>query len=133
MKTKVNIIKKREQFWPFAGSILQDEVLNYFNVSPKHSAPFMTFCFPVKKEKRDRIAAIIHVDNSCRIQTVNKTNGIYYRLIKEFYRQTGIACVLNTSLNLRSKPIVEPPEQAIEDFTKTKMDDLVINNYLIEK
>ncbi len=133
MKTKVNTIKKREQFRPFAGSILQKEVHKYFNVPIGHFSPFMTFCFQAKKENKNKIMAIIHIDNTCRIQTVNKTNGIYYRLIEEFYKQTGIACVLNTSFNLRGEPIVESPEQAIKDFIKTKMDYLVLNNYLIEK
>lgn len=133
MKTKVNAIKKREQFRPFAGSILQKEVHKYFNVPIGHFSPFMTFCFQAKKENKNKIMAIIHIDNTCRIQTVNKTNGIYYRLIEEFYKQTGIACVLNTSFNLRGEPIVESPEQAIKDFIKTKMDYLVLNNCLIEK
>jgi len=134
MKTKMNIIKLREQFRPFAGSILQEKVHEYFEVPEKnHWSPFMVFCFPVKKEKRKDLAAIVHADNTCRIQTVNKENGRYYQLIKEFYRLTGIACILNTSFNLKGEPIVETPQQAIEDFLKTKMDYLVIENFFISK
>ena len=135
MKEKVNIIKIREQFRPFAGSILQEKVHEYFNVPEKnHWSPFMIFCFKVKKEKRKELAAIVHEDNTCRIQTVNKEdNGRYYKLIKEFYRLTNIPCVLNTSFNLKGEPIVENPKQAIEDFLKTKMDYLVIGDYLVPR
>jgi len=94
----------------------------------------MNFCFQVKPAARKLIASIVHADNSCRIQTVNKKdNGIYYDLIHEFYRLTGIPAVLNTSFNLSHEPIVENPEQAIEDFLSTKMNCLVIENYLIQK
>jgi carbamoyltransferase len=135
MKEKVNIIKIREQFRPFAGSILQEKVHEYFKVPEKnHWSPFMIFCFKVKKEKRKDLAAIVHKDNTCRIQTVNKEdNGRYYKLIKEFYRLTDIPCVLNTSFNLKGEPIVENPKQAIEDFLKTRMDYLIIGDYLVSK
>jgi carbamoyltransferase len=93
----------------------------------------MNFCFQVKKAKRKDLAAIVHNDNTCRIQTVSKENGRYYRLIKAFYEQTGIACILNTSFNLKGEPIVEHPKQAIEDFLKTEMNYLVIEDFLIEK
>ncbi len=134
MKTKVNSIKKREQFRPFAGSILQEKVDEYFVVPEKnYYSPFMTFCFPVKKEKRKELAAIVHADGTCRIQTVNKENGLYYKLIKRFYEMTGIPCLLNTSFNLKGEPIVENPKQAIEDFLRTKMDYLVLGEFLLSK
>jgi carbamoyltransferase len=151
MKDKVNEIKRREQFRPFAGSILQEEVHEYFEVPKKnHWSPFMTFCFPVKKEKEKELTAIIHYDGTCRIQTVSKENGRYYKLIKRFHEITGIPCILNTSFNLKGEPIVENPEQAIEDFLKinnpeqfdfahcklrrrTKMDYLVIGDFLVSK
>jgi len=93
----------------------------------------MTFCFKVKKERSGQLAAITHKDGTCRIQTVNKENGRYYRLIKRFYERTGIPCVLNTSFNIKGEPIVENPKQAIEDFLKTKMDYLVIEDFLISR
>jgi carbamoyltransferase len=134
MKARMNVIKRREQFRPFAGSVLQEHVHEYFEVPEKnHWSPFMVFCFPVKKDRRKDLAAIVHKDNTCRIQTVNKENGRYYLLIKEFRRQTGLACILNTSFNLKGEPIVETPQQAIEDYLKTKMDYLVIENFLISK
>lgn len=134
MKDQMNVIKRREQFRPFAGSILQEYVHDYFKVPEKnHYSPFMNFCFQVKEEKRKDLAAIVHNDSTCRIQTVSKENGRYYRLIQKFYEHTGIACILNTSFNLKGEPIVEHPRHAIEDFLKTEMDSLVIEDFLIEK
>ena len=152
MKTKMNIIKRREMFRPFAGSILQEKVHEYFEVPEKnHPSPFMVFCFPVKKDKRKELAAIVHADGTCRIQTVypeersdegslwdkdaaiSKSNNRYYQLIKQFYKLTSIPCILNTSFNLMGEPIVETPQQAIEDFLKTKIDNLIIGDFFIDK
>lgn len=135
MKEWVNKIKKREQFRPFAASVLQEKVADLFEVPERnHFSPFMNFCFLVKKEWQKKIAAIVHADKTCRIQTVNyQDNGDYYLLIKEFYRLTGIPCLLNTSFNLKGEPIVETPEQAIEDFLKTSMDYLIIGKFLLAK
>lgn len=134
MKEKVNIVKIREQFRPFAGSILQEKVHEYFEVPEKnHFSPFMVFCFKVRKDKRQNLAAIVHKDNTCRIQTVNKDNGRYYTLIKKFGEKVGIPCILNTSFNLKGEPIVETPKQAIEDFLKSKIDHLVIGDFIIYK
>lgn len=134
MKRRMNIIKRRESFRPFAGSILQDHVHEYFEVpEKKHSSPFMVFCFPVRKEKRGELAAIVHKDKTCRIQTVNRENGRYYDLIREFYRLTGTASILNTSFNVMGEPIVETPEQAVEDFLKNRIDHLAIGSFLVSK
>jgi len=134
MKTKVNIIKRREQFRPFAGSGLQETIHTLFEVpEDRHYSPFMNFCFQVKKYKRKHLAAIVHKDNSCRIQSVSPINDRYYRLIRTYYKKTGIGCILNTSFNLKGEPIVETPKQAIEDFLKTPMDYLVINNFFVSK
>lgn len=134
MKERVNDIKLREQFRPFAGSILQEKVHEYFSVPQKnYYSPFMNYCFQVKAEKQKELAAITHQDGSCRIQTVNRNNGLYYDLIKEFYKQTGNACILNTSFNLKGEPIVETPKQALEDFLKTKLDVLVIGDFIVSR
>ncbi|MFZ2024811.1 MAG: carbamoyltransferase N-terminal domain-containing protein [Microgenomates group bacterium] len=134
MKTKMNIIKHREQFRPFAGSALQETIHDYFDVpQKKHGSPFMNFCFQVKKQKQDALAAIVHQDESCRIQTVSPENGRYYHLLKTYAKKTHIDCIMNTSFNLQGEPIVETPRQAIEDFLKTPMHCLIINNYLITK
>ncbi len=134
MKTKMNIIKRREQFRPFAGSALQETIHEFFEVpEKKHYSPFMNFCFQVKEKKREDLTAIVHKDNTCRIQTVSPGNDRYYRLIKAYYQKTGIGCILNTSFNLKGEPIVETPRQAIEDFLKTSMDLLVINNFIVQR
>lgn len=134
MKTKVNIIKRREQFRPFAGSALQETIHNFFVVpEKKHYSPFMNVCFQVRKEKQEALAAIVHKDGTCRIQTVSAANGIYYRLIRTYFKKTGIACILNTSFNLKGEPIVETPRQALEDFLKTPMDYLILNSLIIQK
>ncbi len=134
MKDIVNKIKRRESFRPFAASVLQERVHELFEVPEKnHYSPFMNFCFNVNENAKVKIASIVHNDGTCRIQTVNKDNGIYYKLIREFYSITGIPCVLNTSFNLSTEPIVENPAQAIYDFKNSSMDLLVIENYIIEK
>lgn len=134
MKDEINKIKKRENFRPFAGSILQERVHEYLEVpEKKHYSPFMNFCFKVKTEKSKFIAAIVHKDKTCRVQTVSKDNGLYYDLVKEFYKLTGIPFILNTSFNLNKEPIVERPEQAIDDFVNTRMDYLVIGDYILMK
>ena len=134
MKTKMNIIKHREQFRPFAGSALQETIHDYFEVpNKKHSSPFMNFCFQVKEHKQQALAAIVHQDASCRIQTVSPNNGIYYRLIKAYAKKTRISCIMNTSFNLQGEPIVETPRQAVQDFLKTPMDYLIINTYVVTK
>jgi len=135
MKDKVNLIKRREFYRPFAASVLQECVHELFAVPEKnHYSPFMNFCFQVKPTARKLIAAVVHANNSCRIQTVNRQdNGIYYDLIRKFYRLTGIPAILNTSFNLSHEPIVKNPEQAVEDFLSTEMEGLVIENYLVLK
>jgi len=135
MRDRVNEIKRREYFRPFAASVLQEKVHEYFEVPEKnHYSPFMIFAFRVKKEKIKEIRAVTHVDGTCRIQTVNKKdNGIYYDLIKEFYKITGVPVILNTSFNLKGEPIVCKPEEAYNDFISTNMDYLVLENYVIKK
>lgn len=134
MKDKVNKVKKRELFRPFAGSILLEEVKNYFKLpSSQIDFPFMNFCFQVKDDKRDQLGAITHKDGTCRVQTVDSSDGVYYDLIKRFYSLTKIPCILNTSFNVRGEPIVENPQQAIRGFLTTSMDYLVIQSFLVSK
>ena len=134
MKEEVNVVKRREQFRPFAGSILLEKAVNYFKIpKTQNEFPFMNFCFPVREIKIKDIPAITHEDRTCRIQTVSKNDGAYYSLIREFERLTSIPVILNTSFNLRGEPIVENPEQAINDYTKTKIDSLVIGSFIVYK
>lgn len=134
MKDKVNRIKRREKFRPFAGSVLQEKVDDFFEVPEKnYPSPFMNFVFKARDSKKEKISAIVHADDTCRIQTVNKENGLYYKLIKEFYKKTGVPCILNTSFNVAGEPIVENPKQAVKDFLKTEIDYLVIGGFLVYK
>src|SRR5262245_20271588 len=124
-------IKHREPFRPFAPSILEERVGDYFDHS--HPSPFMLMAYLVKPEKRSEIPAPTHVDGTGRLQTVNREqNPRYWGLISEFERLTGVPVVLNTSFN-DNEPVVCKPEEAIECFLRTKMDVLSIGNYLVEK
>ena len=133
MKDIVNKIKIRELFRPFAGSILDEEIGKYFKLPSGYFSPFMIFCFPVKEAMRKNMASIVHEDYTCRVQKVTPEDGRYHLLIKEFYHQTGIPILLNTSYNLKGEPIVENPQQALNDFRKTSLDYLVIGNFIVRK
>jgi carbamoyltransferase len=124
-------IKRRETFRPFAPSILEEAVGDYFE--KKYPDPFMIKVYPVKKEKRKLIPAVTHVDGTGRLQTVNRQENLrYWKLIKAFETLTGIPIVLNTSFN-ENEPIVCSPKEAIDCFQRTKMDVLVLGDYFLEK
>lgn len=124
-------IKHRESFRPFAPSIVEEAVGEYFERS--HPSPFMTFAYPVRQEKRSAIPAPTHVDGTARLQTVNRTaNPLYWKLIRAFGDLTGVPVVLNTSFN-DNEPIVCRPEEALDCFRRTQMDVLVLGNYFLEK
>lgn len=124
-------IKHRETFRPFAPSILEERVGDYFEHS--HPSPFMLMAYRVKPDMRDKIPAPTHVDGTGRLQTVNQQqNPRYYQLIKAFEHLTGVPVLLNTSFN-ENEPVVCRPEEAIECFLRTKMDVLAIGDFLIEK
>jgi carbamoyltransferase len=124
-------IKHREIFRPFAPSILAEAVGDWFEQS--HPSPFMTMAYAVRPEKRPQIPAPTHVDGTGRLQTVTKeANPLYWRLIKAFERATGVPVVLNTSFN-DNEPIVCRPEEALDCFERTRMDALVLGNFLITR
>ena len=124
-------IKHREIFRPFAPSILAGKTGEWFAKS--HPSPFMTLAYSVLPEKRDKIPAPTHVDGTGRLQTVTpEANARYHALITEFERQTGVPVVLNTSFN-DNEPIVCRPQEALDCFLRTKMDALVLGNYLITR
>jgi len=126
-----NKIKRRESFRPFAPSILRNAVQDWFEEDD--DVPFMMKVFQIKKEKRNLIPAVTHVDGSGRLQTVYKeTNQRYYKLIQYFNNITGIPIVLNTSFN-ENEPVVCKPDEAIDCFLRTKMDVLVIGDYYISR
>ena len=121
-------IKHRESFRPFAPSILEEYVSEYFEID--RSSPYMLIVVPVKKP--EKIPAVTHVDGTARLQTVNKdANPLYYDLISEFYKITGIPVIINTSMNVMGEPIVNTPEQAYQMIVKTDMDCIAMGNNLI--
>ena len=124
-------IKHREIFRPFAPSILAEKTGQWFSKS--HPSPFMTLAYSVLPDKRDKIPAPTHVDGTGRLQTVTaEANPRYHALITEFERQTGVPVVLNTSFN-DNEPIVCRPQEALDCFLRTKMDALVLGNFLITR
>jgi carbamoyltransferase len=124
-------IKKREPFRPFAPSILEEYVGEYFEQT--HPAPTMLMVYQVRPERRADIPAVTHVDGSGRLQTVSRQmNERYYQLISNFYKLTGVPIVLNTSFN-ENEPIVCTPRNAIDCFMKTRMDVLYLGNTVVRR
>lgn len=125
-------VKHREYWRPFAGAILEEEITNY--CEENFISPHMLYSYTVKEDKREELAAITHVDNTCRFQTVNQNlNPEFSILLKKFKEKTGIPVLLNTSFNDNGEPIVESPEDAIKSFLLMDIDCLVIGNYIIHK
>ena len=123
-------IKHRESFRPFAPCILEEYTSEYFDVDV--SSPYMLLVAPVKKP--EKIPAVTHVDGTARLQTVSKDiNLLFYNLITEFYKITGVPVLINTSMNVRGEPIVDTPEQAYNMIVKTDMDYIVMGDYIIKK
>jgi carbamoyltransferase len=155
MQSTMNLkIKFRESFRPFAPSVLEERVDEYFETRPSEPSPYMLLVAPIRKEKRfelngrDRdlqgiaklkskrsvVPAITHVDYSARIQTVDAArHGRYYKLLKAFERQTGSPVIINTSFNVRGEPIVHTPEQAYRCFMATNIDALVLEKFVLLK
>jgi carbamoyltransferase len=122
-------IKRREPFRPFAPSILREEVGGWFETD--YDVPFMLQVYRIKERRRAKIPAVVHVDGTGRLQTVTRgQNPRYHRLIEAFWQRTGVPLVLNTSFN-ENEPIVCRPEDAIACFLRTRMDALVLGNWLI--
>ncbi|KKQ30183.1 MAG: hypothetical protein US68_C0016G0016 [Candidatus Shapirobacteria bacterium GW2011_GWE1_38_10] len=129
-------VKHREMFRPFAPVILREHTKNYF-ITDKNipiSADYMLLVYPFKKSVRSKVPAVVHVDGTGRLQTIDdQSNPKYYQLIKSYYQKTGIPLILNTSFNVKGEPIVCTPEDAIKCFLNTEIDYLVLGNYLIKK
>jgi carbamoyltransferase len=132
MKDILNLkIKRRESFRPFAPSILREHVKEWFELDD--DVPFMMKVFPIREGKRAQIPAVTHVDGSGRLQTVYRdTNERYYDLIATFHRLTGVPMVLNTSFN-ENEPVVCKPSEALDCFLRTKMDLLVLGDWVVER
>lgn len=153
MQSVMNLkIKFRESFRPFAPSVLQERVSDYFQID--RASPYMLLVAPVTEDRkiamtpdqermfgidklnvaRSDLPAVTHIDYSARIQTVSReTNPLYYDVIEAFAKKTGCPVIINTSFNVRGEPIVCRPEEAFKCFMRTEMDYLVIGNYVIAK
>jgi carbamoyltransferase len=124
-------IKFRERFRPFAPSILEEAVRDYFVDGVID--PFMLHVFPIRPEKRTIVPAITHVDGSGRLQTVSRrSNPLYWSLIKAFDTLTGVPMLLNTSFN-ENEPIVLTPAEALDCFLRTSMDVIVLGRHILER
>lgn len=135
-KARINkMIKKREGYRPFAPSVLEEDVDEFFEVpSNQKQLPFMIFVVNVIKEKRNLLGAVTHIDGTARVQTVSrKTNEKYWDLIHWFKKLTGVPILLNTSFNNNVEPIVDSIEDAVVCFLTTGLDYLVVGEYLIKK
>lgn len=132
MQDIVNLkIKFRESFRPFAPTVLVDKASEYFELDCQ--SPYMLLVTQVRADKRV-IPAVTHVDDSARVQTISREdNPLYYGLIGEFYKLTGVPVVINTSFNVRGEPIVCTPEDAYACFMRTKMDNLVMGDFMMRK
>jgi carbamoyltransferase len=138
MKDIVNSkIKFREPYRPFAPSVLAECAEKYFELpnAVKHSpARFMLYVVPVRPAEQHTLPAITHVDGTGRLQTVfREQSPRYYGLIERFGQATGVPVVLNTSFNLKGEPVVNTPANAFSTFSKSEMDTLVLENFVIEK
>jgi carbamoyltransferase len=153
MQKKLNLkIKYREGFRPFAPSVLEEDIGEYFELD--RPSPYMLLVAPIREEKkiplpaayherplydrlyflRSDLPSITHIDYSARIQSVSReTNPRYWELIQEFKKLTGYGVIVNTSFNVRGEPIVCTPDDAYRCFMRTEMDYLVVGNYLFDK
>ena len=132
MRDIINLrIKYREKFRPFAPSILEEHVNEWFEIA--EPTPYMEKVFPIRPDKHSVIPAVTHVDGTGRLQTVSRrSNPLYHSLITRFHEKTGIPIVLNTSLN-ENEPIVRTPEEAISCFLRTDMDAIVMGNVVVNR
>lgn len=126
-KDFVNGVKGREYFRPLAASMLLEYANEWFDMIGIDESPYMTFSFTCREDKKHIIPCVIHVDGSCRIQTVTQEQNLhYYNLIKAFNDITGVPMLLNTSLNLGGEPLVETIDDAFKTFANSKIDFLYL-------
>ena len=124
-------IKRRESFRPFCPSVLAEKTGEYFEND--YTSPFMTMAYKIRPQQQERLAAVTHLDGTGRLQTVEKdVNPIYWNLINEFGKISGVSVLLNTSFN-ENEPIVDTPHQALDCFLRTRMDVLVMGPYFLSR
>tara|TARA_B110000879_G_C10874598_1_gene394269 strand:- start:9 stop:686 length:678 start_codon:yes stop_codon:yes gene_type:complete len=129
-KDYINKVKRREYFRPFAGSILEEDVHEWFDLRGMESSPTMMYAVNCQPGIAEKIPSIIHVDGTCRIQTVNrKQNEHYYDIIKAFKEKTGTSIIFNTSFNLGGEPLVETLDDAIRTLANSDIEYLYLPEY----
>jgi carbamoyltransferase len=131
-KDFVNRVKRREYFRPFAGSILHEHAHEWFDMRGLDESPHMMYAMNCKEGIAEKIPSIIHVDGTCRIQTVKRhQNPLYYDLIEEFYRASGVPIIFNTSFNLGGEPLVETLDDAVRTLAYSEIEYLYLPEYKI--
>jgi carbamoyltransferase len=136
MQGRLNALKDREDFRPVCPAVIEEAAGEWFTNAWDNggAAPFMLFVYDVPPDRAARIPAAVHVDGTARIQTVSPAhNPLYYQVLREFGRRTGVPVVINTSFNARGEPIVCTPRDAVATFYSTPLDALVIGSCLLEK
>ena len=135
IKDKINaIIKYRESYRPFAPVTLQKYVSDYFEVDPSFTSHYMEQVVKMKSDYHDQLEAVVHVDGSGRVQTVNhETHPEFSEIISEFEKITGLPFVLNTSFNINGEPIVRTADDALNTFFNSGLEHLFIGSYYIKK
>lgn len=135
-KEKINKIKNREWYRPFAGTVLLEYAKKWFDMHNLKDSPYMMYAVEILKDKRNILPAISHIDYTCRIQTLTKNDNInYYKLINEFYVITGVPILLNTSFNKAGDTMVETIDDALKTFYESDIDHLYFpeKNMLLSK
>jgi carbamoyltransferase len=128
-----NEVKYREYWRPYAPMVIEEETKEWFTL-PVDKSPHMLFNSWVVEDKKERIPSVVHEDGSARVQTVSEINNRkIYMLLQEFFKETGVPVLLNTSFNLGGEPIVESPADAVKTFTNSNIDVLVMQNYYCRK
>lgn len=126
-KDIVNSVKKREKYRPFACTIMEEHAHEYVQMGQLKSSPYMSFAFQCTDKAKEEIPALVHMDGTCRIQTVNEDqNPNYYNLIKAMYEKNGVPIVFNTSFNLHGEPLVESIYDAIHTCNNSEINHLYV-------
>lgn len=129
-KDYVNQVKNREYFRPFAATVMQEHAKDWFNLRGMEESPSMMYAVNCKEGVEDKVPSVIHVDNTCRIQTVTEDqNEHFYNLIETFHKQTGVPMLFNTSFNLGGDPLVETLEDAVDTLKRSDIEYLYLPEY----
>ena len=129
---RVNKIKGREFWRPLAPTMTEESLHDIVHI--KHVSPFMLMAAQVKNQWKDKIPAVVHVDGSCRPQSVNSSqNPIIHKALLNFEKKSGVPVFLNTSFNLDGEPLVDSPKDALKTFLNSNLNFLIIENILIKR